>query len=134
MGSKIDPTAVKEHLDALLKFKPRHADVALEVVPLLKELGRAEDARKLLDYAYEPLKKQLDADPENPEVMNNLAWLLARCGEKLDEAKRLADRAIALEPQNAAYLDTAAEAHFRVGDKSAAMALEKRALELRPDD
>ena len=37
-------------------------------------------------------------------------------------------------PENAAYLDTAAEAHFRNGDAKGAVRMETRALELRPND
>ena len=58
----------------------------------------------------------------------------ARCGQKLDEAVRLADEAVAASPDNSAYLDTAAEAHFRNGDARGAVRLETRALELRPND
>src|SRR5947209_14069321 len=35
-------------------------------------------------------------------LMNNLAWLCARCGEKIDEAVKLSQSAIEMEPDNAA--------------------------------
>jgi tetratricopeptide (TPR) repeat protein len=66
--------------------------------------------------------------------MNNLAWLLARSDVNLDEALKLATRAIELDPENAAFLDTAAEANFRAGNAPEAMRLEQLALEQNPDD
>ena len=67
-------------------------------------------------------------------AMNDLAWFCARTGEHADEAIALADRALGLEPENYAYIDTAASAHFAAGDAAEAARLEKRALLMRPSD
>jgi tetratricopeptide (TPR) repeat protein len=64
--------------------------------------------------------------------MNELAWLCARCRERLDEALELASRAVAISPANASHLDTAAEANFQVGRLDEAVRLEKMAVELEP--
>jgi tetratricopeptide (TPR) repeat protein len=66
--------------------------------------------------------------------VNNLAWLCARCDERLDEALELSSRAIEEMPQNFAYLDTAAEANFRKGNPAKAVELEEFALTFRPKD
>jgi predicted Zn-dependent protease len=66
--------------------------------------------------------------------MNSIAWLCVRCGQHLDEALRLAEGAVALDPDNPALLDTAAEANFRLGKAERAVKLESRAVELRPED
>jgi predicted Zn-dependent protease len=68
------------------------------------------------------------------EAMNDLAWFCSRTGEHAEEASALADRAMALEPENYAYIDTAASAHFAAGDAAEAVRLEKRALLMRPSD
>jgi tetratricopeptide (TPR) repeat protein len=128
------PAQADEHLNQLLALNPSRPDVVLEIVPVLKSLGRTDDAKAMFERAYAPLKSATDADPASAESANNLAWLCARCDERLDVAVRLADRAIELQPDNPAYLDTAAEAHFRNGDPAKAVALETRALQLRPGD
>ncbi len=68
------------------------------------------------------------------EYSNNLAWLCARCGEHLDEAIKLADQALTIEPDNYGYIDTAASAYFAAGHADKAVKLEKRALIMRPND
>ncbi len=129
-----DSVAAKRHLEDLLKLKADNADVALDVIPLLKEQHRDEEARRFFDKAYESLSQRLKANPTSTEALNNLAWLCARSGERLDEAMGLAERAVAAEPGNAAFLDTYAEALYRAGKVDQAIAMETRALKIRPDD
>jgi tetratricopeptide (TPR) repeat protein len=128
------PGEASKNLDGLLSLNPRRADVVLEVVPALKEAKRVDDARALFARAYTPLKAAVDENPEDAEAANNLAWLCARCEEKLDEAEALSTKAVAKVPNNPAYLDTAAEAQFRLGRAEKAVELETKALQLRPGD
>jgi tetratricopeptide (TPR) repeat protein len=129
-----DRRKLREHLDALKDTTPANTDIVLDVVPLLKETGQPAAARAMFDKTYARLREAVDADPGEPEPMNNLAWLCARSGERLDEALQMATRAITLDPDNAAYLDTAAEANFRVGNIDEAIRLETKGLEGRPND
>jgi len=54
--------------------------------------------------------------------------------KRLAEAATLADQAVAAAPGNAAYLDTCAEAHFRLNDRARAVDLESKALKIKPGD
>ncbi|HSV13843.1 MAG TPA: hypothetical protein VLI90_06260, partial [Tepidisphaeraceae bacterium] len=135
-----DLPGVQKHLAELTKLDRLgqivHKDpgLASDIVPALQETGQSADAQKCFDAAYTDLHQAMVEDPTNAEAKNNLAWLCARCGQRLDEAVRLADEAVAAAPNNSAYLDTAAEAHFRNGDTKGAVGLESRAIELRPGD
>ncbi len=129
-----DQKKLREHLDVLKTLTPANTDIVLDVVPLLKEMGEPEAARAMFDQTYKGLRARVDADPASPEPMNNLAWLCARSGERLEEALDLATKAITLDPENAAYLDTAAEANFRAGNVDEAIRLETKGLEFRPND
>jgi tetratricopeptide (TPR) repeat protein len=134
---KGDEKAAQAELEVLLTPQMRqvaHADIALDLVPLLREQGRKEQAQSVFDTTAERLRLEVQASPDDPEPMNNLAWLLARSDVNLDEALKLATRAIELDPENAAFLDTAAEANFRAGNAPEAMRLEQLALEQNPDD
>lgn len=84
--------------------------------------------------AYE---KSLALRPDQPHVLNNLAWLLATCpDERLREPVRaleLARRAARLE-ESAYVLDTLAECYFVNGDFAAAVEAGQRALALAGGD
>ncbi len=71
--------------------------------------------------------------PDNPETLNNLAWLYATCEDESlknpSEALRLAERAAAIDPQ-AHILDTLAESYFINGRFEEAAETAKTALTL----
>ena len=70
-----------------------------------------------------------------PRILNNMAWLCARTGERVDYAIKLANRACEIEPESYAYIDTAASTpDFAAGKADEAVKLEKRALLMRPSD
>ena len=123
-GAAHDAPAQREQVDQLLKLEPLSSDIVLEIVPYLRSIGRDDDASRIFDRAYKSTKAALEADPQNPLLCNELAWLCARSGERPAEALELASRTIAAEPDTAAYLDTAAEANFRVGNIKEAIRLE----------
>jgi tetratricopeptide (TPR) repeat protein len=51
-------------------------------------------------------RRNLELRPEDPDAMNNLAYLLADTGDSLDQALRLARKAVAKAPDNGAFADT----------------------------
>ncbi|PYK00761.1 MAG: hypothetical protein DME23_06270 [Verrucomicrobia bacterium] len=51
-------------------------------------------------------RKCLELSPNFAEAMNYLGYMWADRGENLHEAKKLIEKAVALEPKNAAYLDS----------------------------
>jgi tetratricopeptide (TPR) repeat protein len=87
-----------------------------------------------VQQAYE---KSLALRPDQPQVLNNLAWLLATCAdERLRDPPRalaLAQRAAELE-QSAFILDTLAESYFVNGRYAEAVEAAKRALALAKGD
>ncbi len=129
-----DAREADELVDELARLGVADADVLHELIPELVARGREEDAQRLFEAAYQLFKVSLEQAPQEAEPMNNLAWLCARAGRRLDEALRLASRAVELEPDNAAYLDTLAEVHFARGEAARAVELEQQALRLRPGD
>lgn len=129
-----NPKLADQHLKELLRLNPSQLNVVLEVVPVLKELGRGVEAKALFERAFKQWREAVDADPANAENLNNLAWLCARCGERVDEAVQMSQKAMQLAPDNAAYLDTAAEASFRAGKAEQAVKYETQALKLMPGD
>jgi tetratricopeptide (TPR) repeat protein len=131
---KTDPAAAETHAAALLELAPTDTDVVLELVDYLQHTGRPDDAERAFLHAQGRIAVDLAAHPASPALKNELAWLNARSGLRVQEGYDLAEKAVALEPDNAAFIDTLAEAAFRLGKVQMAIDLEERALELRPGD
>jgi len=129
-------------------------DKYAESIPVLEHLlGRAatdlpapsaKAARFLLGAAYERTGKReqavaefrrlLGADPEYHAALNYLGYMFAERGENLDEAQRLIERAVALEPDNGAYVDSLGWVYYRRGRFEQARAALERATRLEVGD
>lgn len=68
------------------------------------------------DSMEEDLKKTIELNPANPVPYNYLGFLLADKNERIDEAIGLIQKAVDLEPDNAAYQDSLGWVFFRKGD------------------
>jgi tetratricopeptide (TPR) repeat protein len=55
-------------------------------------------------------------DDSRAEVLNYLGYLLADEGKRLDEARELISRALSIDPENAAYLDSMGWVLYRLRD------------------
>jgi tetratricopeptide (TPR) repeat protein len=129
-----DQAAAKSHLEQLAQLKPTDPDIVIDVYPSLKQMGHADEAQAMFDGALEQTRQKLAADPHNASMLNEAAWLCAKCDQDLPEAKTWADEAMAILPNDAAVIDTVAEVNFHLGNSSEAARLETRALQLQPGD
>ena len=94
--------------------------------------GSLGDVKTDLDKweeAVEAYETALRLDSNNHNAMNNYAYYLSVRGERLDYAQQMAERAIALEPVNAAYLDTIGWIHFKKGNYEDARKYIKMSIE-----
>ena len=104
---------------------------------LYRILGDLYYSRKAYPQTIEAYKQTLMLSPENPQVLNNLAWLYATCEDQRfrdpEEAVRLAETAanLAEEPH---ILDTLAESYYVSGDIDSAIIAAKQALNLAKKD
>jgi tetratricopeptide (TPR) repeat protein len=78
--------------------------------------GSVLEREKKYDQAEAMFRKALAGDGRNPMVLNYLGYMLADRGIRLDEALNYIKKAVELEPQNAAYLDSLGWAYFKLGD------------------
>lgn len=127
-----DRAEMDKRLAALLELAPDDEQIAFDVLPALLAAGRKGDATKLFAKPYAVLRAAVDAKGDDPERLNNLAWLCARSCQRLDEAQTLISAALKLRSDNYAYLDTAAEIQFQLGHADRAIELETRANQLNP--
>jgi tetratricopeptide (TPR) repeat protein len=125
-------SAAMKEVRTCLRLLPGDLDVPLYFVPALSKLGRTAEADEVFAAVFD-LYDGLTRDwPGWALGHNQLAWLCARCRRKLDQALPHAEKAAALEPGQAGYLDTLAEVHFQRGDRDRAVAVCKKCVSLEP--
>ena len=76
------------------------------------------------------LRQALALSPEQPSVLNHLAYAWVERGERLDEARGMLERAVAARPQDGNIADSLGWALFRIGDLGGAIRWLERAVEL----
>ncbi len=104
-------------------------------VAMLERLAMEYTERKYFAEAVAAYQLALADSPHDPELLNNLAWLLLTADDVYyrnpRQALPLAERAHELNT-SAHIKDTLAEAYYQTGDFSKAVVLEQQALDLHP--
>jgi tetratricopeptide (TPR) repeat protein len=100
-------------------------------------LGDLLQEKKMEARAIAAYETALRLKPENPDIHNNLAWLLvtAQDSSLRDPARAVTLARRAVELKEAGYiLDTLAVALWAAGSREEALAAERRALAVDPDN
>jgi len=79
-------------------------------------LGSIYERQKKYELAEESFHQVLDTDPKNSQALNYLGYMLADRNVRLEEALGYIRKAVALEPQNGAYLDSLGWVYYRMGN------------------
>ena len=90
-----------------------------------RKLGRDE----YFDHAIETFQRLLEIEPNDAYALNYLGYMYADKGIRLTEAVALLEKAIALKPNNSAFLDSIGWAYFRLGELAQAEHYLQQALE-----
>ncbi len=96
--------------------------------------GDAELREKAYDDAEADFRKGLAISPDNASIENDLGYMYADRGIKLDQAVAMLKKAVASDPQNYAFLDSLAWAYYKQGMYALAENYERRAVQRMPDD
>jgi tetratricopeptide (TPR) repeat protein len=97
-------------------------------------LGAAYERSGKREQAVAEFRRLLDTDPEYHAALNYLGYMFAERGEHLDEAQKLVEKAVALEPDNGAYVDSLGWVYYRLGRFEQARATLERATRLETAD
>lgn len=138
-----DPLDARQHNDLGVSYQQRgESDLAVREYDRAAELDR-QWARPLINrgnvqaergewrQAEKSYHLALRREPGNAEAMNNLAWVLYRAEEPV-EALNWAEKAVAANPREPAYLDTLAEIRIAGDDYAGARKAITEALALNP--
>jgi len=101
-------------------------------VSVLFQLGAVLERQKRHDDAEAVFREALRIQPDSAPVMNYLGYMNADRNVRLEEALELLDKAVALDPENGAYLDSLGWAQLRVGRLDEAERNVRRALGQQP--
>ncbi len=91
--------------------------------------GALAERQKHYDSAEEEFRKILAIDSNNSMTLNYLGYMLGDRGVKLDDALAMVQKAVQLEPQNGAYLDSLGWVYFKMGQYALAEANLRKASE-----
>jgi tetratricopeptide (TPR) repeat protein len=86
-----------------------------------------------MPQAIEWLQQVLDEFPDDASALNDLGYLWADEGTRLERAHRMIQQALAKEPDNAAYRDSLGWVLFRLGRTAEALAELEKAAAKEPD-
>jgi len=86
------------------------------------------------EEAEERFSQALELYPEQPYVMNYLAYSWVEQKTKLDRALEMLDTAVSKRPDDGYIVDSLGWAHYRLGNYDQAVTHLERAVELRPGD
>src|SRR5260370_22366858 len=76
-------------------------------------LGSAYERQGESTKAIAQMQQVLSLNPENASAMNFIGYTLAERGQHLDRAEKLIRRALELQPESGAFLDSLGWVYFR---------------------
>jgi len=77
-------------------------------------LGSVYERQKQFELAEEQFKKVIKMNPLNASASNYLGYMLADQGVRLEESLKYIKQAVALEPNNGAYIDSLGWVYFKL--------------------
>ncbi|MGB9670162.1 MAG: tetratricopeptide repeat protein [Halothiobacillaceae bacterium] len=120
------PVAALGVLDEALRIHPGEPDLLYTRALLADQLDRFEEAEA-------NLRAILAQDPDHAEALNALGYTLAQRNIRLDEAFTLIEKALKLNPDSPAILDSMGWVLFRQGKLAEAEGYLRRAYARDPD-
>ena len=96
--------------------------------------GSMYERQKKYDQAEQTFRQVLQQDPNNTMTLNYLGYMLADRNTRLEEALTLIKKAVSMDPQNGAYLDSLGWAYFRIGNYDLAEENLRKAADKTPND
>ncbi|MDH3815204.1 MAG: tetratricopeptide repeat protein [Acidobacteriota bacterium] len=112
----------KETAVAIDRFG-ENRDLIFTRAAALERLDQVEESEALF-------KQLVDTEPNDANAANYLGYMWADREVRLEEALELITRAVSLDPENSAYLDSLGWVHFRLGDLAEAERWLRRAVDL----
>ena len=121
--------AAFEKLTAAVALANDKSRVLFYLGSCYEQASRKLDRDEYFDRAVETFQRLLELEPNDAYALNYLGYMYADKGIRLIEAVALLEKAIALEPDNSAFLDSIGWAYFRLGELAQAEHYLQQALD-----
>ncbi|MEY4243636.1 MAG: hypothetical protein RLZZ245_1221 [Verrucomicrobiota bacterium] len=133
-GLKQDRAASLAILENCRKMSPSDGFMADYFFPAVRRSGLLDAHDRWFKESWDGLLAVIARYPGSDNTYNTAGWLASRARRNLAEAEKLQESALAMHPNQAAYLDTMAEIQFAMGKRAKAVEWSRRAINYRPDD
>ncbi len=120
--------------DALFEHLDRAIESHAGDIPLLYFRAMSGQKYDRLDILERDLKQVLVLDPGNADAMNALGYTLADQTDRYDEAYALIEKALALKPEEPAFIDSMGWVLYRLNRFEEAIDYLEQAFERFPND
>ena len=105
-----------------LELSPDDPQALIQLSSILDRTGKHEDSEKAL-------RELLKREPDNAIALNNLGYFLVERGIGYEEALKLIEQAVAIDPTQGSFLDSLGWTHFKLGNiEKARQYLEKATI------
>lgn len=111
----------------LLSSDPDNIGVRFNLGSAYERMGQFENAER-------EFSSIIEREPRNALALNYLGYMYADRGINLEKARELIERALAIDPENGAYLDSYAWVLYKMGKYEEALAQMKKALKGEIED
>jgi tetratricopeptide (TPR) repeat protein len=111
----------KAGYERLLKSNPDDSGLRFQLASMDERLGNFEEAEKGFKWI-------IQKDPKNSMALNYLGYMYADKGIKLKESRELIERALDIDPDNGAYLDSYAWVLYKMGKYDEALVQMQKAM------
>lgn len=116
----------KQFYSSILDSNPEETTIRYARALIAEKLGE-------LDLLESDLRTILQTEPDNAQVLNALGYTLADRTKRYEEALQYIQKAMELQPNDAAVIDSMGWVKYRLGDYEAAVAHLRKANELARD-
>ncbi len=125
---------IREEYEKALSVFHRVLEEGVENAQAYAAIGYIMDRQGDFKEAVMNLYHAVEIDPKNANAHNSLGYIFAESNLNLDEALKECKKAVSLDKDNPAYLDSLGWVYFKLGDVSTARGYLKKALKMAPDN
>ncbi len=123
----------RECLEKAAQLEPCDIDVLIACYRLADQPPEYQKKiKELIRQTADDIRVEISAQPDNPSLYNQFAWLIGNTEGNLDEALKYSQKSLELAPGNGGLYDTLARVYYAKGDYENALKNQQKAADLEP--